>query len=72
MVVSDISEQMPENFSSDEEMAAWFESVDLSSYRLERALDVEIAEQVTLTIEDDFSAGSMTAAAAGESTLTYV
>jgi hypothetical protein len=48
-------EQLPNNFSSDDELAEWFENADLSRYLLEVAEDVVVASHVTLTIEEDTS-----------------
>lgn len=58
-----MSERLPNEFRSDEEMAEWFEHADLSQYNLDQALDVVVATTVKLSIEDSLEPGQSTAGA---------
>lgn len=58
-------EQLPE-FESDAEMRDWFDTADLSNYRLDRALEVVVATHVELSVgEEPPSAGTTTRGAIG-------
>ena len=40
------------DFEREDDLVAWFESADLSQYRLEEAAEVEVAETLDLTLEE--------------------
>jgi hypothetical protein len=46
--------EMPQDFHSEEELVDWFESADLSQYRLDEALDVVVETHVKLALEEPF------------------
>jgi hypothetical protein len=57
--------QLPE-FDSDDEMRDWFETADLSTYRLDQALDVIVASHIRLSVgEEPASSGTTTRGAIG-------
>jgi hypothetical protein len=60
-------EELPNNFTSDDELAEWFESADLSRYQLEVADEVIVASHVTLTIAEETSRAPETAGAVADS-----
>ena len=64
-----MSPEMPEqfpHFDSDDEMREWFDTADLSKYRLDQALEVVVATHVELSVGDEpASTGSTTAGASG-------
>lgn len=63
-----MSNELPENFASEEELAEWFENADLSQYRLDEALDVVVATHVSLSVEG--AAESEAAEVAGQTGTT--
>ncbi len=67
-----MSEQLPENFGTEEELVEWFESADLSLYRLQAASDVVVANEVKLTLAAAFGESMATAGAAAVSRLELV
>jgi len=67
-----MSHEMPSDFESEDEIADWFDDVDLSRYNLEQATDVQIAANVRLVLEEDLTPPASTAAATGETHLELV
>jgi hypothetical protein len=61
-----MAHELPHEFESDDEVAAWFDDVDLTLYNLEPARDVQIAAHVRLILEEDLAPPASTAAATGE------
>jgi hypothetical protein len=59
-------QELPRDFDSDDEIAEWFDNVDLSAHELERALDVELAAHVQLVLEEDLTPPASTGVATGE------
>lgn len=54
--------QMPKDFpefESDDEMREWFDTADLTAFRLDQALEVIVASRVELSVGDE-PAGSTT------------
>ena len=58
-----MTEHLPENLGSDDELAEWFENADLSQYNLDYALDVVVSTKVTLSIEGPLGSGAATSGA---------
>ncbi len=60
---SHMPEDFPE-FGSEDEMREWFDTVDLSQYDLQQALEVVVAHRVRLSVGEP-EAGSGTVGATG-------
>jgi hypothetical protein len=62
--VDDMAKDFP-HFDSEDEMREWFDTADLSAYVLDEALDVVVAHQVELSLDDRETPGASTAGATG-------
>jgi hypothetical protein len=51
-VAKDMPQELP-HFESDDEMREWFDTADLSEYKLDQALEVAVATHVRLSVGNE-------------------